>query len=96
MAVLIVLLVSWLVFRGIGVLGVPALATWHASAQYALAVMFVLTGSAHFTGMKHDLERMVPRVFPRPMLIIYITGVLEFLGSADCCCRRFAEWRACA
>jgi len=82
MAVLVVLLVSWLAFRGIGVLGVPALATWQASAGYALAVMFVLTGSAHFTGMKHDLERMVPRVFPRPMWIVYATGVLEFLGAA--------------
>jgi len=64
------------------VLGVPAFATWQASARYALSVMFVVTGSAHFNRMKHDLERMVPRAFPRPMLIIYITGVLEFLGAA--------------
>jgi uncharacterized membrane protein len=82
MAVLIVLLVSWLVLREIGVLGVPALATWQASARYALAVMFVMTGSAHFNSMRHDLERMVPRALPRPMLIIYITGVFEFLGAA--------------
>jgi uncharacterized membrane protein len=82
MAVLVLLLVSWALFRGIGWLGVPALATWQASAGYALAVMFVVTGSAHFTGMKHDLERMVPRAFPRPMAIVYCTGVLEFLGAA--------------
>ncbi len=82
MPVLVVLLVSWLVFRGIGVIGVPALATWQASARYALAVMFVVTGIAHFNRMKHDLERMVPRAFPRPMWIIYITGVFEFLGAA--------------
>lgn len=82
MAVLAVLLVFWLVFRGIGALGVSALATWQASALYALAVMFVMTSSAHFTGTKHDMERMVPRVFPRPMWIVYATGVLEFLGAA--------------
>ena len=93
MAVLGVLLVSWLVFRGIGWLGVSALATWQASAGYALAVMFVMTGSAHFTGMKHDLERMVPRAFPWPMFIVYCTGVLEFLGLRDCCCRRCGVWR---
>jgi uncharacterized membrane protein len=81
MAVLVVLLVSWVVFRGIGLLGVSALATWKASAGYALAVMFVVTGSAHFTSMKRDLERMVPRTFPRPMWIVYATGVLEFLGA---------------
>lgn len=82
MAVLVVLLVSWVVFRGIGLLGVSALSTWQASAGYALAVMFVITGAAHFNGMRHDLERMVPRAFPRPMWIVYVTGVLEFLGAA--------------
>jgi uncharacterized membrane protein len=82
MTVLVVLLVLWMVFRGIGVLGVSALASWQASARYALVVMFAMTASAHFTGMKHDLERMVPRIFPRPMWIVYLTGVFEFLGAA--------------
>ncbi|HEY7617423.1 MAG TPA: DoxX family protein [Terriglobales bacterium] len=82
MAVLIVLLTSWLVFRGIGMLGVPALVTWQDSARYALAVMFVFTGIAHFNKMKHDLARMIPPVFPRPLLLVYITGMLEFMGAA--------------
>jgi uncharacterized membrane protein len=81
-AVLIVLLTSWLVFRGIGMLGVPALVTWQDSARYALAVMFVFTGIAHFNKMKHDLARMIPPVFPRPLLLVYITGMLEFMGAA--------------
>jgi uncharacterized membrane protein len=82
MAVLVVLLVLWMVFRGIGGLGVSTLASWQASARYALVVMFGMTASAHFTGMKHDLERMVPRIFPRPMCIVYLTGLFEFLGAA--------------
>lgn len=82
MAVLIVLFASWLIFRGIGALGVGALATWRHSAVYALAVMFVFTGIAHFNKMKHDLARMIPSAFPKPLLLIYITGVLEFLGAA--------------
>jgi uncharacterized membrane protein len=81
MAVLIVLFTSWLVFRGIGALGVGALATWQRSAGFALAVMFVFTGIAHFNKMKHDLARMVPAMFPRPMLLVYFTGVLEFAGA---------------
>lgn len=81
MAVLIVLFGSWLVFREIGALGVGALATWQRSAGYALALMFVFTGIAHFNKMRHDLVRMVPAVFPRPMLLIYLTGVLEFMGA---------------
>ena len=69
MVVLLVLFTSWLVFRGIGALGVGALATWQGSAVYALALMFVFTGIAHFNKMKHDLVRMVPAMFPRPMLL---------------------------
>lgn len=82
MVVLIVLLASWVVFRAVGALGVHGLAEWSSSARYALAVMFVFTGMAHFTKTKHDLARMVPRVFPRPLVVIYATGVLEFLGAA--------------
>jgi uncharacterized membrane protein len=43
--------------------------------------MFVFTGVAHFSKMKHDLARMIPSSFPQPMLIVCITGVCEFLGA---------------
>jgi hypothetical protein len=78
MTVLLVLLISWLVFRGVGFIGVSALATWQSSAAYALAVMFVMTGSAHFTGMRHDLERMVASAFPHPNWIIYARECWSF------------------
>ena len=76
------LVTSWLVFRGIGALGVAAFATWQHSACYALAVMFVFTGIAHFNKTKNDLVRMVPPLFPRSLLLVYVTGVLEFAGAA--------------
>jgi uncharacterized membrane protein len=82
MPVLIVLFASWLILRGTGALGVTALATWHDSVRYALALMFVFTGIAHFNKMRHDLARMIPSFFPQPMLIVYITGICEFLGAA--------------
>ena len=82
MLVLIVLLAVWLVFRAIGAAGVHALASWQDSARYALVVMFVFTATAHFNKMKHDLAQMIPSSFPRPLLIVYITGVLELLGAA--------------
>jgi uncharacterized membrane protein len=82
MLVLIVLLVSWVVLRGFGAAGVHVLATWQSAVRYALAVMFVFTASAHFNKMKHDLARMIPPYFPRPLLVVYITGVLELLGAA--------------
>lgn len=82
MAVLIVLFASWFILRGIGTLGVSALASWQDSARYALAVMFVFTGITHFNKMKHDLARMIPSFFPQPLLLVYVTGVLELLGAA--------------
>ena len=82
MAVLTILFVGWLIFRGMGALGFSELQTWHNSARWALALMFVFTGTAHFNKTKHDLARMVPQFFPRPLWMIYVTGVLEFLGAA--------------
>jgi len=95
MAVLIVLFGAWLVFRGIGALGVGAFSTWHDSARYALAVMFGFTGSAHFTKMKHDLAKMVPSVFPA-MPMVYFTGICEWLGAAGLLIARTRETAAIA
>ncbi len=81
MIVLIVLFGTWLAFRGIGALGYPAFATWHDTARYALAVMFTFTGVSHFTKLKHDMVRMMPAIFPKPLLLVYITGVLELPGA---------------
>jgi uncharacterized membrane protein len=81
MFVLILLLVSWVVFRCIGAAGVHALASWQDCARYALVVMFIFTASAHFNKMKHDLARMIPAYFPHPLLLVYITGILELLGA---------------
>jgi uncharacterized membrane protein len=82
MIVLIVLLVSWLIFRGMGALGVTSLATWHDSAPSALAVMFVFTATAHFNKMKYDLAQMIPSYFPARLLLVYITGIFELAGAA--------------
>ena len=82
MLVLMLLLASWAAFRAIGAAGVQALSSWQDSARYALAVMFIFTATAHFNKMKHDLARMIPAYFPRPLLLVYVTGVLELLGAA--------------
>jgi uncharacterized membrane protein len=89
MLVLIVLLAVWLVFRAVGAAGVHVLASWQHSALYALAVMFVFTATAHFNKMKHDLAQMIPSYFPHPLLVVYITGVLELLGAAGLVLLRF-------
>jgi uncharacterized membrane protein len=81
MLVLFVLVISLLVFRGVGALGVAVFATWAACTRYALTVMFLFTSTAHFNKMRHDLASMMPRAFSNPMVIVYFTGVCEILGA---------------
>ena len=78
-----------MILRGIGALGVTALASWRDSARYALALMFVFTATTHFSKMKHDLARMIPSFFPQPLWLVYITGVLELLGAAGLLLHKF-------
>jgi uncharacterized membrane protein len=81
MIVLLVLLISLVLYRTIGALGVASLATWPAAVRWALATMLVFTASAHFTKMKHDLARMMPDWIPRPLTVIYFTGFCEIAGA---------------
>ena len=60
MEVLIVLLVSFVALRGVGFLGVKQLASWRNAGLGALAVMFLFTSTAHFSGIKHDLVAVFP------------------------------------
>src|SRR5437899_5432410 len=81
MAVLVILVVSLLLFRLAGALGVEVFASWAAASRDALAVMLFFTAGAHFTGIKEDLVRMMPKWVPKPRLTVYFTGVCEILGA---------------
>ncbi|MDF5754430.1 hypothetical protein [Spongiactinospora sp. TRM90649] len=86
---LIVLVVTTLCFRLLGkVFGVTRFAEWRVSAAHGLAVMLVLTASAHFvpsnvTFMPNhaDMVAMVPPFVPFPAAMVYLTGVLELAGA---------------
>jgi len=54
---------------------------WWTALRIALAAMFLLTASAHWGKRREDLVRMVPTVFPRPDLMVTITGICEILGA---------------
>jgi uncharacterized membrane protein len=81
MVLLYVLLGSFVLFRAIGFAGMAAFASWQPAVRAALFVMFLLTASAHFGRGRGDLIRMVPSAFPRPDLLVTITGILEVLGA---------------
>src|SRR5262249_21481193 len=70
-----------LVLAGIfGLLIVPL--GWWTALRIALTAMFLLTASAHWGKRRADLIRMVPAAFPRPDLLVTITGACEIAGAA--------------
>jgi uncharacterized membrane protein len=77
----VVLLVSFAIFRVAGFLGINALDNWNLPLRVALFLMFLLTASAHWGRGRPDLIRMVPPAFPAPAVVVTITGVLEILGA---------------
>ena len=78
---LIVLVISTLLLRVIGAAGVGLFNTWTWCLRGGLALMFLLTASAHWGKQRGDLVAMVPSAFPRPDLIVTATGLLEILGA---------------
>lgn len=82
MAPLIALIGGSLVLRLIGFAGVDFLDAWQPALRGGLALMFLLTGFAHFApGMRRDMIAMVPPQLPRPDLLVTVTGVLEIAGA---------------
>jgi uncharacterized membrane protein len=83
MAVVIALVLGSLAARIVGWLGVDYVANWPAAIAVGLAVMFAMTGVAHFApGMRRDMIAIVPSALPAPALLVTVTGVLELLGAA--------------
>ena len=59
-----------------------------------LALMFLLTASAHFNRIRPDLVRMVPPSFPNPEFLVTVTGVAKFAGAVGLLMAATAPWAA--
>ncbi len=94
MTILVVLFGSLLIYRGLGALGVSALQTWLACARFALSTMFLFTAIAHFTSTRKDMIAMVPPSFPRPDLLVTMTGILEAAGAIGLLLAPTRHWAA--
>ncbi len=81
MVPLIVLVISFVVLRCVGFLGVNALDGVDLPLRIALFLMFLVTASAHWGKGRADLIRMVPPVFPHPGILVTVTGILEIAGA---------------
>ena len=76
-----VLVISTLLLRGVGWLGVKQLSSWRDAGRGALVIMFLFTGISHFTSMKYDFAAMIPAPLPDDLWVIYLSGVLEIAGA---------------
>ncbi len=81
MVSLFVLLASFVILRGVGLLGVERLSSWRGAGRGALVIMFLFTGTSHFTSMKYDFAAMIPDPLPDGLWVIYLTGVFEIAGA---------------
>ncbi|SHF15076.1 Uncharacterized membrane protein [Seinonella peptonophila] len=81
MATFYVLVLSFFGFLGIGKMGLSYFDNWHTSLQGSITAMLLIAFSARFGERKNDLIRMVPSIFPRPDLIVFITGILEIAAA---------------
>jgi uncharacterized membrane protein len=82
MAVIVSLVLGTLAARLTGWLGVDYVDSWPQAVAVGLAVMFVMTGVAHFVpAMRRDMIAIVPPRLPAAGLLVTITGVLELLGA---------------
>ena len=74
-------LVLALLLRGLGALGVRALADGRAATRAAMGLFFCATGTGHFLGVRADLIAMVPPGFPDPALLVTLSGLAELAGG---------------
>lgn len=77
----IAMLVSLLLFRTLGFAGWEYMNDWVISLRFAVAVLFLLTASAHWGKRRPDLIAMIPPGIPKAALMVTITGVLELAGA---------------
>lgn len=77
----IAMLVSLLLFRTLGFAGWEYMNDWVISLRFAVAVLFLLTASAHWGKRRPDLIAMIPPGIPKAALMVTITGLLELAGA---------------
>jgi uncharacterized membrane protein len=91
---LIALVVTTLVLYIAGVAGAHRLRPWPVPLRGGLAVMFTMTGVAHFVGMREEMIMMVPPALPAPDALVTLTGILELAGAVGLLVRWAAPWAA--
>lgn len=94
MAPLIFLLATTIGTHLFGRLFAPQLRPWPITVRTGVVVMFIVTGTAHFIGLRAELIAMVPPALPAPGFLVTITGVLELAGALGLLFTQTRPWAA--
>jgi uncharacterized membrane protein len=78
---LYLLIGSFVFFLLLGHAGIGYFHGWQHALRASLGAMFLSTASAHWGKRRADLIAMVPSVFPRPALLVTLTGIFEIVGA---------------
>ena len=70
-----------LAFRIIGAVAVDDLDSWVQAARWATGITFIVMGTAHFTPVGRDVQRLVPPAIPRPGLVVLLLGIWQIAGG---------------
>jgi uncharacterized membrane protein len=81
MVPLYVLTGSFVAFMLLGHAGIFYFHDWQHALRASLGIMFLLTASAHWGRRRTDLIAMVPPMFPKPALLVTLTGMAEGAGG---------------
>lgn len=81
MAPLAFLLATTITVGIIGRIFKPGRHPWAVAIRAGVAVMFLVTGTSHFVGMRAELIEMVPPALPAAGLLVTLTGILELAGA---------------
>jgi hypothetical protein len=89
-----VMLAGIAIARAAGLAGIRSLDDWHVASRVGLAIMFVLTGTAHFTSTRRDLVRTVPPQLPAPEALQGRTPTRKIFENPTSLDPRPAFWTA--
>jgi uncharacterized membrane protein len=93
MGPLLLVLAGVLAFRLLGAFGIGPWTTWRMAMVPALATMFAVTGAAHFTPLREELARLLPKSWPWRRFLVAAAGAIQVAAGAALL---VTSWRATA
>ncbi len=94
MILLCMLLASTVLLLGVAHTGETRPLHWVKWLRWALAALFLFTGSTHWSHLRPDMVRMVPPALGHAEFLVTFTGIAEIAGAIGLLIPRLAPFAA--